>query len=418
MLNVSVATLKRWASAGLIASERTSGGHRRFKASDLRLMVSPQAASGPGSWLEELFAADTPLGFQHVLLKLKLEAGSWAKLGDSLRPLIADLHRRREAGTLTVVEWLSTLERIERALQRFLDHVPVAFPGPNVLLTSIPGDRVLLARTVLELCALEIDFTPRLATGIVPNDLALELRRQGAHALIATGSMDSEPRALARYTLELAAVAAAARTPWAVIGTAAWPETLPGGARLTSFSEAQQWLERAAPEPRLATKRARPTADSPVSRRGRATPDPSAEGDREPLALTPSLAMGDALVDEQHRLLFQHGRRFIEAARNGSTGPRLRQLFTFLGDYAQVHFKAEENLMRAAHYPELDTHLGEHRDFAEWLRGVTLRLEAEGEAQAFRSDVANFVQGWLEQHVSSSDRHFALYRKRRESDKS
>ncbi len=43
LLGVSVATLKRWAQSGLLPSERTEGGHRRYRLEDVRALAEPAA---------------------------------------------------------------------------------------------------------------------------------------------------------------------------------------------------------------------------------------------------------------------------------------------------------------------------------------------------------------------------------------
>jgi hemerythrin len=405
LLQVSVATLKRWASAGLIASERTSGGHRRFKEADLRIMISPGGEGPLARWADALLGAETPLAAQNELFQMKLEAGSWVAFADSLHPLVMEFHRRREGGALTTVQWLDVFDRVRRALLRFLDHVSHVSDAPRLLLASVPGDRILLSTTLLELTACEARWKPRLAGSVAPSDLATELRREAAEAVIATASLDSDPRLIGRYANEVASVAEAMRTPLAVLGSGAWPEPLPGGLRLRTYQDVRAWLDKLA----SGARRGPPPAEAPPHEVGRSRQDErvAMEGDR--LTWTAVLSIGDPMVDDQHRLLFQHGRRFVRAVGNGDSNPRLRQMLRFLQDYAEVHFRAEENLMRAAGYPDWEPHTREHEQFTQRLRLIAPRLETEGDSGPLRGEVASFVRSWLTEHVSSSDQRLAQH---------
>lgn len=50
MLGVNESTLRRWADAGRIRSFRTPGGHRRFSAEDLRLLLAGRRQGGDGRY--------------------------------------------------------------------------------------------------------------------------------------------------------------------------------------------------------------------------------------------------------------------------------------------------------------------------------------------------------------------------------
>ena len=409
LLGVSVATLKRWASAGLVASDRTAGGHRRFRLSELRPLVEAGEGGAVQRRADALLAPQTPLATQQTLLHMKLEAGSWWEFAESLRGVVSELHRRHRAGALSTVDWLQGFDRLCRALYRFRDQVPYRVEGPAVLIASVPADRVLIGPALLALGAHESRWSPRPVGGLSPRELAEELRREPVDAAIVSGGTDVDPLVMARYAQDLVVVAHKARTPLAVLGEGSWPDPLPGAVRLGSFLEAHRWLDGVAPShdpPREAVVSAEPVP--PAMKRDARGERTDAERAPGPV-WKPSMALGSPLIDEQHRLLFEHARRFTEAAQAGALPPGLQRLLGFLGNYAQAHFRLEESLMRTAKYPDCEAHAREHAGFARDLEALANRLKAEGESEPLRAEAVEFVRSWLIEHVSSSDQRIARH---------
>lgn len=56
-------------------------------------------------------------------------------------------------------------------------------------------------------------------------------------------------------------------------------------------------------------------------------------------------------IDKQHAMMFSMFSVLIESIREGETSDKLGVLFKTLLDYADLHFKTEENLMEQAGYP-------------------------------------------------------------------
>jgi len=412
LLNVSVTTLKRWQSSGLIASERTSGGHRRFRESDVKLLAASGRAEPRARLAGYVLEIGAPLALQSAILEMQGKLGSWWEFADSLLPTVADLHRRHASGSLTTVQWLASFERFQRAVHRFLEHRVYPSSGPSVVLASVPGDRVLFAPALLEIAALESRWLPRWAGGVSPPELGAELHRERADALIVSGSRDVDAAVMSRYAPALCAEAARTATPLAVIGFAPWPRPLPGAVRLHGFGEAKRWLEaiafeRAGGGERVLAPEAMPRRDGAGQGTVRAA---SPEGpERGELAWNEGLALGVPLIDEQHRQLFAQGGRFLQAVREGAPQAHLSEVLVFLGDYAEAHFRAEEHFMRDSAYPDTFQHVWEHEEFIANLRAMAGRLEANGDSESLRQEVAGFLHSWLCNHLDSSDRRIAAH---------
>ncbi|MCX7169189.1 MAG: bacteriohemerythrin, partial [Proteobacteria bacterium] len=113
---------------------------------------------------------------------------------------------------------------------------------------------------------------------------------------------------------------------------------------------------------------------------------------------TPSLSTGVALLDDQHKAIFQL------LAEVESAALEERTLFgayviTRLKHHVQEHFSAEEALMKAAHYPDLVEHAAEHAEFSVKLRNLQLKSIGEDISR----DAVELLTDWLTDHISVAD---------------
>jgi methyl-accepting chemotaxis protein len=116
------------------------------------------------------------------------------------------------------------------------------------------------------------------------------------------------------------------------------------------------------------------------------------------------------VIDAQHELLFSTAGAFIEAVRSGAAAPEVERLLAFVEDYAAVHFRFEENLMRSTGYPHREAHVREHQHFVGRLRARAAD-PGPGAARA----LAELLEGWLAGHVRGSDQRLGEHLRARGS---
>jgi hemerythrin len=119
-----------------------------------------------------------------------------------------------------------------------------------------------------------------------------------------------------------------------------------------------------------------------------------------------SLETGDPEIDEQHRELFRRIDQLLAATRDRRARTEVGRLLTFLGDYVVVHFKAEEQLMVEANYPELEAHRNEHQRFVDEYARLFEDYRADGPGPVFVIKFGNRVTAWLCEHICRTDRRF------------
>ncbi len=117
---------------------------------------------------------------------------------------------------------------------------------------------------------------------------------------------------------------------------------------------------------------------------------------------------GIALVDAQHKSLFEAVNRLAASLGSEDLDHRVQGSLDFLAKYTQGHFKTEELFMREMAYPELAAHAAEHARLMKRVEVLQARL-AQGEPMV--RDVATFFAGWLQHHICGRDMAYVRFMK-------
>ncbi len=126
---------------------------------------------------------------------------------------------------------------------------------------------------------------------------------------------------------------------------------------------------------------------------------------------TPELATGVALIDAQHRELFDAVNRLLDAIERGRGREEVWGLMLFLEDYTANHFGSEEGYMRRHTYPGYPAHKVEHTGFVNDFIDLREDLDANGPTAELVAKIERRVCDWLLSHIGRVDRAFADYLK-------
>ena len=117
----------------------------------------------------------------------------------------------------------------------------------------------------------------------------------------------------------------------------------------------------------------------------------------------PEYSVGNADLDEQHKVLFTMINDFFHQSDKESA----ILLFQNLSSYIDLHFEAEESLLRQINYPDTDGHIKKHAD----LRGKFTLLE--GKLDDYDIEVHHkigiFLYNWLAKHILEEDMDYKSY---------
>ncbi|MBP9943294.1 MAG: hemerythrin family protein [Desulfomicrobium sp.] len=109
-------------------------------------------------------------------------------------------------------------------------------------------------------------------------------------------------------------------------------------------------------------------------------------------------------IDAQHQRLVE----IIGALADGIGCASMSDLQTVLAqlkEYAQYHFQAEETIMEASGYADLEAHRDEHMAFVDQLQLFDLDIILASEGLAW--DMYHFLIGWLTNHILVVDKKFS-----------
>ncbi len=110
------------------------------------------------------------------------------------------------------------------------------------------------------------------------------------------------------------------------------------------------------------------------------------------------IEVGLPAIDEQHRQLFE-----LAASFQGD-GDQIRVLksLAMLTEYVKVHFREEEAMMVACHYPRLEAHRLLHGEFRRLLFEL-LENAKQMTLDEIADEVKFLINGWFYHHILVAD---------------
>ena len=122
---------------------------------------------------------------------------------------------------------------------------------------------------------------------------------------------------------------------------------------------------------------------------------------------TEKFATGSSQLDQQHRTLIDHINRLEEMLT--ITNPTREEcefminLVDFLEDYADTHFKQEEQCMERFRCPSHERNKQAHSQFLAFFRNFRAHFQAEGFRREVLATLHDTVSQWIEAHILHLD---------------
>jgi hemerythrin-like metal-binding protein len=114
-----------------------------------------------------------------------------------------------------------------------------------------------------------------------------------------------------------------------------------------------------------------------------------------------SLSVGIDVIDEHHRYLFDLVNDLIDVVANKLGARELGRVLKALGQYALVHFQAEERMMQQYSYPRLDIQVQQHQNFLERMKEFNEELHQNPLIAQF--EILVYLRDWLIAHIRDED---------------
>jgi hemerythrin-like metal-binding protein len=114
-----------------------------------------------------------------------------------------------------------------------------------------------------------------------------------------------------------------------------------------------------------------------------------------------SLSVGIAVIDEHHRYLFDLVNDLIDVVANKMGARELVRVLKALGEYALIHFQAEERMMQQCAYPRLDIQIQQHQYFLKQMKEFNEELHKNPLIAQF--EILIYLRDWLVAHIRDED---------------
>src|SRR5690242_15639071 len=120
-----------------------------------------------------------------------------------------------------------------------------------------------------------------------------------------------------------------------------------------------------------------------------------------------SFSVEVARFDGEHKTLFDIINRLHDAMMAGQGRTVLGKTFQDLLNYTRTHFAAEEGVLRAHGYPELEKQRLQHAAFCDTL--AKYKAQFDSGSTALSVDIMQLLQDWLRQHITVEDRKYSEF---------
>lgn len=113
--------------------------------------------------------------------------------------------------------------------------------------------------------------------------------------------------------------------------------------------------------------------------------------------------VGITAIDFQHRRIFDCILSIAAEPPDSDGLSAEAEMIRLLG-LLQEHFSLEESMMRTLHYPDLESHIEEHRKFHANVHDLAQRsLRRKG---GVSREAIKITHKWLEEHIMRDDKHY------------
>jgi hemerythrin-like metal-binding protein len=117
-------------------------------------------------------------------------------------------------------------------------------------------------------------------------------------------------------------------------------------------------------------------------------------------------ALGNVLIDTQHRMLMMLCRKLDIAIKTQQSEQTLQRIMLEVKKFAEFHFVSEQNLMHEIGFSEVDAHSRLHTALLIDLQVELSKIRHRAE---FPEDLLYSLKEWLVSHIEQEDSKIVAY---------
>lgn len=127
-----------------------------------------------------------------------------------------------------------------------------------------------------------------------------------------------------------------------------------------------------------------------------------------PIEWNDNLKTGIQIIDEQHQELIVMLNRF---GRFRCGKECFNEAFKELEDFANIHFKTEEDIMISLNYPKYEEHKNCHDEFIKKINEFKEKIKLHKHTHELGEEIIEFGGSWITHHYSNEDVELVKYLK-------
>lgn len=129
---------------------------------------------------------------------------------------------------------------------------------------------------------------------------------------------------------------------------------------------------------------------------------------KHPVEWNELYSVQNSVLDKHHKQLFEYLRILEDDEyRELTSNEFLSEIVGKLATYADVHFSAEEAIMRKYEYPNIKEHIAEHEEFRHDVE--VFRSEFDKHRPKLVNAMTHYLKNWLIRHILGTDKQYAKY---------
>jgi len=127
-----------------------------------------------------------------------------------------------------------------------------------------------------------------------------------------------------------------------------------------------------------------------------------------------SYLVGDALIDSEHKRLFEIARHAKEVVEPSMRKQKVKDEVKNIYDYSKTHFKHEEDYMEHIQYPGIEEHKKEHSHIIELMNEFLQKVPTLSIVQ-LEKELSYFIETTIVGHILLKDKKIAIWKQQHEN---
>ena len=123
-----------------------------------------------------------------------------------------------------------------------------------------------------------------------------------------------------------------------------------------------------------------------------------------------SYSVNNAEIDAQHKKWIEiHNKldHILLSGSNAEVSNAVTETLQAMQEYANYHFRAEEQYMKEINYPDVVAHRRLHTDFDDYLYSYKRKVQS-GEL-VLNSELMSILKKWLLNHIMQEDQKYRAF---------